>query len=82
MLSNPFGLGRNIVNSTKLLLMARSHLRKVKECAEKMEEVREARDAAIREAWLSGEIYRDIAEAAGLSHQRVAQIVQRGRPKT
>ena len=82
MLSNPLGLSRNIVKSTKLRLMAQSHLRRVTECSAKLEEARQARDEAIREAWLSGEIYRDIAEAAGLSHQRVAQIVQRGRPKT
>ena len=78
---DPFRLGRNIAERVKVPNVAQGDLRKVRKCADKMDEVREARDEAIREAWLAGETYRDIAEAARLSHQRVAQIVQAGRPK-
>jgi len=35
------------------------------------------RDAAIVAAWRAGVSVRDIASAAGLSHQRVSQIVRR-----
>jgi lambda repressor-like predicted transcriptional regulator len=35
------------------------------------------RDEAIRAAWRNGHTLRDIATAAGLSYQRVAQIVRR-----
>jgi len=61
--------------------MARHDLDRVAACSKKLEEAREDRDAAIRVAWASGETYRDIAQAAHLSHQRVAQIVVSGRPK-
>ena len=59
--------------------MARYHLDRVAACRRKLEEIHEARDEAIRIAWASGETYRDIAKAAGLSHQRIAQIVTKKR---
>lgn len=55
--------------------MAMHHLRRVAACRKKLEEAQHNRDEAIREAWASGETQRDIAKYAGISHQRVQQIV-------
>ena len=55
--------------------MAMVHLRRVAACRQRLEEVRQARDDAIREAYANGETQRDIARYAGISHQRVQQIV-------
>lgn len=55
--------------------VARSDLRRVAACKRQMDESRAALRAAIRDAVNSGETYRDVARMAGLSHQRVAQIV-------
>ena len=54
--------------------MAMSDLRRVQRCSEKVDRAREDLFAAIIAAHLSGETLRDIAKAAGLSHQRVHQI--------
>lgn len=59
--------------------MARADLRRVERAAQRLVESRAELNAAIRAASASGETYRDIAEAAGMSHQRVGQIVQEGR---
>lgn len=55
--------------------MAMSDLRRVQRCAHKLEETRQDLKDAIRQAHQSGETYRDIARYAGMSHQRIAQIV-------
>ena len=55
--------------------MAQSDLRRVERCREQLEESRRQLKRAIKDAVASGETYRDVAERAGLSHQRVAQIV-------
>jgi hypothetical protein len=55
--------------------MAKSDLRRVQRAMSRCKDAdQELRDAII-DAKASGETYRDIAEAAGLSHQRVWQIV-------
>jgi alkylated DNA nucleotide flippase Atl1 len=41
-----------------------------------LEEARAELHAAIKAAVASGETYRDVARMAGLSHQRVSQIVK------
>lgn len=61
--------------------MAMVHLRRVAACAQKLEDVRQDRDDAIREAYASGETMRDIAKHAGMSHQRVQQIVSAARKR-
>jgi DNA-directed RNA polymerase sigma subunit (sigma70/sigma32) len=52
-----------------------SDLRRVKRAAARVERAQRDLRAAILEARQSGETLRDIAEWAGLSHQRVHQIV-------
>ena len=59
--------------------MAKADLRRVRRCAGKLRESRADLEESIRAAHASGETYRDIAEAAGLSHQRVWQIVNQPR---
>lgn len=79
-LMSTYELSRMLASGRKLSFgMARHHLGRVAACAEKIKEVYENRDEAILEAWESGETYRDIAKAAGISHQRVAQIVKGSR---
>lgn len=56
--------------------MAQADLRRVQRCAERVDKAREDLWEAIIQAHLSGETLRDIAKAAGLSHQRVHQISQ------
>lgn len=56
--------------------VARADLRRVAKARRLLDEALDERDAAIRDAVASGETYRDVARMAGLSHQRVAQIVQ------
>ena len=62
--------------------MAQSDLRRVARAARKLEkttsELREELREAIMRARDSGETYRSIAEAAGLSHPRIIQIVREG----
>lgn len=55
--------------------MARADLRRVRRAAEKLVSARAELEAAIMAAHASGETYRDIAAACGMSHQRVWQIV-------
>lgn len=59
--------------------MARADLRRVQLAARKVDSARAELYAAICAAHASGETYRDIAEAAGISYQRVGQIVKEGR---
>lgn len=63
----------------KRLDMAQSDLRRVERAALRLEESREEMFSAILSARDSGESLRDIAKAAGLSHQRVHQIDQERR---
>lgn len=56
--------------------MAQADLRRVERCRAALNEAREGLHQAIRDAVASGETYRDVAERAGMSHQRVAQIVK------
>ena len=55
--------------------MARADLRRVQRAAHKLVTARAELEESIRVAHASGETYRDIAEACGMSHQRVWQIV-------
>lgn len=62
--------------------MSQRDLRRVTKCAEALERARENMFDAILAARDSGESLRDIAQAAGLSHQRVHQITseRKGKP--
>ena len=59
--------------------MAKSDLRRVEECRRAWEAAREKFEVSILRAVESGETYRDVAESAELSYQRIAQIVQERR---
>lgn len=63
--------------------MAQADLRRVQRAAARVTDAREELIAAIFAAVSSGETYRDIARAAGMSHQRVGQIVKqpKGEPQ-
>lgn len=54
--------------------MARADLRRVQRAVVRIKDAEDELKEAILAARNSGETYRDIAEAAGLSHQRVWQI--------
>lgn len=56
--------------------MARVDLRRVANARRRLEAAMRERDDAIRAAVASGETYRDVARMAGVSHQRVSQIVR------
>jgi hypothetical protein len=56
--------------------MAQADLRHVTTTARKLERVKAELRMAILRARESGETYRDIGEAAGLSHPRMVQIVR------
>ena len=58
--------------------MAQADLRRVASAARKLERVKGELREAIRLARESGETYRDIGKAAGLSHTRILQIVREG----
>lgn len=60
-----------------ILRMARVDLRRVAKARRQLENAVKERDDAIRAAVASGETYRDVARMAGVSYQRVAQIVAR-----
>lgn len=69
----------------RLPSMARPDLRRVAKARRRLDACRQAVDdaqeelfAAIKAAVASGEAYRDVARMAGLTHQRVAQIIRRG----
>ena len=64
-----------MVRSRIRKVMAMHHLRRVAACRRKIQEAMRDRDEAIREAYASGETQRDIAKYAGITHQRVQQIV-------
>lgn len=59
--------------------MAQSDLRRVARAASELHRSQAGLVDAILAARASGETYRDIAEAAGLSHQRVWQLVNERR---
>ncbi len=59
--------------------VAQRHLREVERLARKAAEARAAFVAAILAAHNSGETYSDIARAAGVTRQRIAQIVAEAR---
>lgn len=56
--------------------MARRDLRRVAKAQQQLEAARSELHAAIRAAVASGETYRDVARMAGLSHQRIYQIMK------
>jgi len=56
--------------------MARRDMDRVSKARERLRQAQEELRAAIVAAVESGETYRDVAKSAGLSHQRVAQIVR------
>jgi DNA-directed RNA polymerase specialized sigma24 family protein len=55
--------------------MARADMRRVSAARRQLRQTRDEFKAAIRAAVASGETYRDVARMAGISHQRVHQIV-------
>lgn len=59
--------------------MARSDMRRVAQARRNRETAQAEFEASIKAAVASGETYRDVARMAGLSHQRVAQIVHNGK---
>ena len=63
----------------KRVCVARADLRRVGKAAKALRAARAEFNAAIRAASASGETYRDIAEVAGISHQRVGVIVNEAR---
>jgi len=63
----------------KLVNMARVDLRRVAKARRRLEAALKERDDAILAAVASGETYRDVARIAGLSFQRIAQIVSKSR---
>lgn len=69
-------LGGNRRGRAKSRSMAQADLRRVERCRRQVDHSRSDLHRAIKEAVASGETYRDVAKAAGLSHQRVAQIVK------
>lgn len=56
--------------------VAKKDLQRVSRCARDVDDARLRLLQAIMDAHASGETYRDIAVAAGFSHQRVWQIVK------
>lgn len=60
--------------------MAKAHLRAVERAARKAAQAREGLRVAIMLARDAGETYDDIGRAAGLSRQRIQQIVNERRP--
>jgi DNA-binding NarL/FixJ family response regulator len=62
----------------KRLGMARTDLRRVARARKELDKALAERRASILAAVASGETYRDVARMAGISHQRVAQIVRTG----
>ena len=59
--------------------MAQTDLRRVERCKQQLDEAREMWKLAIRDAVASGETYKDVAEYAGVSYQRIGQIVNEPR---
>jgi catalase (peroxidase I) len=55
--------------------MARADMRRIAQCKRELETSRLAFLEAIKAAVASGETYRDVGRMAGLSHQRIHQIV-------
>jgi AcrR family transcriptional regulator len=62
--------------------MAQSDLRRVRRVAQRRQRVDQELVAAILKAREAGETYRDIAKAAGVSHQTVWQLLKRQPPGT
>jgi hypothetical protein len=59
--------------------MARADLDRVRRAAQRLAEARNEMEAAIRAARDSGETYQDIADVAGLSRQRIQQMIGKSR---
>ena len=59
--------------------VAKADLRRVSKAVSRIRDAEEELKEAILAARASGETLRDIAEAAGISHQRVHQIVNEKR---
>jgi DNA invertase Pin-like site-specific DNA recombinase len=55
--------------------MARADMRRVGQAKRDLRKARDEFKAAIRAAVASGETYRDVARMAGISHQRIHQVV-------
>jgi DNA-directed RNA polymerase specialized sigma24 family protein len=58
--------------------VAQADLRRVARASKRLAKARDEMRDAILQARASGETFRDIAEAAGLSHARIHQIVREG----
>lgn len=66
----------------KLGDMAQTDLRRVERCKAQLDNAREQWRRAILDAVASGETYKDVARHAGISHQRVGQIVNEAKKAT
>ena len=66
----------------KLGDMAQTDLRRVERSRAQLDRAREQWKLAILDAVASGETYKDVARHAGISHQRVGQIVNEARDST
>lgn len=62
--------------------MAQTDLRRVERCKAQLDHAREMWRLSILDAVASGETYKDVARHAGISHQRVGQIVNEARDST
>lgn len=58
------------------MAMAQAHLRNVERARAKRDRAERELELAIVAAWESGESYRDIGKRAGLTFQRIGQIVR------
>jgi hypothetical protein len=63
------------------MAMAQRDLRRVERAAVRIDKAREELRLAIWMARQAGETFDDIGSAAGLSRQRVQQIIAEGRPR-
>ena len=61
--------------------MAQKHLRRVRQAAADISQARRRFDLAVVDAYESGETLRDIAEWAGVGHQRIHQIIRDARAR-
>jgi len=68
---------RKPVSSSQNPIVAQSDLRRVERACQRLIDARKELEAAIKAASASGETQRDIAERAGMSHQRINQILRK-----
>ena len=72
------GMGGQAERSPNPGRVAQRDLKRVAEEKAKLDRAKEAFEEAVLRARASGETFRDIGDAAGLSHARIQQIVKKG----